>query len=99
MHILTPNTVQPGVSRGDEADRRLPRSVYLVKEVDELLEVDFVTRLHACQLDHRAQFFVGDTLSHDLKHFLQVSLTDEALPINELGQTCHLLLPVEHREC
>ena len=48
MHILTPNTVQPDVSRAGEAGQRFLGSVDLVEEIDELLEVDFVARLHAC---------------------------------------------------
>ena len=74
-------------------------SVYFVEEVHELLEVDFVARLDARELDHRTQLLVGDTLAHDLKHLLQVRLTDEALPAEESANLKgYLLLAVEHRE-
>lgn len=56
-------------------------SVNFVEEIHELLEVDFVIRLHAGYFDHSIHFVISYLLSQDFEHLLKVLSAYISLPI------------------
>ena len=56
-------------------------SVYFVEEIHELLEVDFVVRLHAGYFDHSIHFVICYLLAQDFEHLLKVLSAYVSLPI------------------
>lgn len=84
-----------------QLDPQREHSVYLVEEVDKLLEVYLVVGLYACYFNHCINFIICYLLAQDFKNLFKVLSAYVSLPkvkIESVGIKNNLLLTIEHGE-